>query len=74
MWIPLGVGVTGFLSGMVLATADAALLMVHPFVVLLKPAVAMSAQPNVSVVVMSVVETVLFLSVGLWMAKRLQYE
>jgi len=44
------------------------------FVVLLKPAVAMSAQPNVSVVVMSVVETVLFLSVGLWMAKRLQYE
>ena len=74
MWIPLGVGVTGFLSGMALATADAALLMVHPFVVLLKPAVAMSAQPNVSVVVMSVVETVLFLSVGLWMAKRLQYE
>lgn len=74
MWIPLGVGVTGFLSGMALATADAALLMVHPFVILLKPAVAMSAQPNVSVVVMSVVETVLFLSVGLWMAKRLQYE
>lgn len=74
MWIPLGVGVAGFLSGMALATADAALLMAHPFVVMLKPAVAMSAQPDVSVAVVSVVETVLFLGAGLWMAKRLQYE
>lgn len=74
MWIPLGVGVAGFLSGMALAAADAALLMVHPFVIMLKPAVAMSAQPDVSVAVVSVVETALFLGVGLWMAKRLQYE
>lgn len=74
MWIPLGVGVTGFLSGMALVTADAVLLMVHPFVIMLKPAIAMSAQPDVSVAVMSMVETTLFLGVGLWMAKRLQYE
>ena len=74
MWIPLGVGVAGFLSGMALAAADAALLMVHPFVIMLKPAIAMSAQPDVSVAVVSVVETVLFLGAGLWMAKRLQYE
>ncbi len=74
MWIPLGVGVAGFLSGMALAAADAALLMVHPFVIMLKPAIAMSAQPDVSVAVVSVVETALFLGVGLWMAKRLQYE
>ena len=74
MWIPLGVGVAGFLSGMALATADAALLMAHPIVVMLKPAVAMSAQPDVSVAVVSVIETVLFLGAGLWMAKRLQYE
>ena len=74
MWIPLGVGVTGFLSGMALVTADAVLLMVHPFVIMLKPVIAMSAQPDVSVAVMSMVETTLFLGVGLWMAKRLQYE
>ena len=74
MWIPLGVGVAGFLSGMALATADATLLMAHPFVVMLKPAVAMSAQPDVSVAAVSVAETVLFLCIGLWMAKRLQYE
>ena len=74
MWIPLGVGVAGFVSGMALAAADAALLMVHPFVIMLKPAIAMSAQPDVLVAVVSVVETALFLGVGLWMAKRLQYE
>ena len=74
MWVPLGVGVAGFLSGMALATSDVELLMVHPFVVMLKPAVAMSAQPNLSATVVSVVETVLFLVAGLWMAKRLRYE
>ena len=74
MWVPLGVGVAGFLSGMALATSDVELLMVHPFVVMLKPAVAMSAQPNLSATVVSVVETLLFLGAGLWMAKRLRYE
>ena len=74
MWIPLGVGVAGFLSGMALATSDAALLMAHPFVVMLKPAVAMSAQPDMSVAVVSVVETAIFLGAGLWMAKNLRYE
>ena len=46
MWIPLGVGVAGFLSGMALATSNLTLLMIHPFVVMLKPAVAMSARPD----------------------------
>jgi hypothetical protein len=74
MWIPLGVGVAGFLSGMALATSDFDFLMVHPFVVMLKPAVAMSAQPDGVVVCISVIETVLFLAAGLWMAKILRYE
>ena len=43
MWIPLGVGVAGFLSGMALASSNLAVLMAHPFVLMLKPAVAMSA-------------------------------
>lgn len=74
MWVPLGVGVAGFLSGMALATSNADLLMVHPFVVMLKPAVAMSARPDSAVIVVSLAETLLFLISGLWMAKHLHYE
>lgn len=74
MWVPLGVGVAGFLSGMALANSDMDILMVHPFVVMLKPAVAMSAQPNGTVILASLIETLLFLAAGLWMAKNLRYE
>ena len=74
MWVPLGVGVAGFLSGMALANSEAAFLMVHPFVVMLKPAVAMSAQPDAMVTVIALLETVMFLAIGLWMAKHLRYE
>jgi hypothetical protein len=74
MWVPLGVGVAGFLSGMALATSDMGLLLINPFVVMLKPAVAMSAQPDMTVIIVSVIETVLFLGAGLWMAKNLRYE
>lgn len=74
MWVPLGIGVAGFLSGMALATSAATALMVHPFVVMLKPAVAMSAQPDTLAVLFSLAETLLFLGIGLWMAKNLRYE
>lgn len=74
MWVPLGVGVAGFLSGMALATSKSGLLMAHPFVVMLKPAVAMSAQPDSTVIIVSMVETIIFLIAGLWMAKHLCYE
>jgi Uncharacterized protein conserved in bacteria len=74
MWVPLGVGVAGFLSGMALATSDIGVLLIHPFVLMLKPAVAMSAQPDMTVTIVSVIETVLFLGAGLWMAKNLRYE
>ena len=74
MWIPLGVGVAGFLSGMALATSDLAALMIHPFVIILKPAVAISAQPDMGVILISMAETLLFLATGLWTAKKLRYE
>lgn len=74
MWVPLGIGVAGFLSGMALATSDIALFMAHPFVVMLKPAVAMSAQPDITVVAVSLIETLLFLCAGLWTSKNLRYE
>ena len=74
MWMPLGIGVAGFLSGMALANSSVRLLLVHPFVVMLKPAVAMSAQPDNGIVTISMAETLLFLGMGLWMAKHLRYE
>lgn len=74
MWIPIGAGVAGFLSGMALANADMSLLMVHPFVIMLKPAVAMSAKPDGGIIIASLAETILFLTVGLWMADNLRYE
>ena len=74
MWVPLGIGVAGFLSGMALATSEISLFMAHPFVVMLKPAVAMSAQPDLTVMAVASAETVLFLGIGLWAAKKLRYE
>jgi len=74
MWVPLGVGVAGFLSGMALASSAAAFLMVHPFLVMFKPAVAMSAQPDMMVIMFALAETLLFPGLGLWMAKKLRYE
>ena len=69
MWVPLGMGVAGFLSGMALAVSDNGLFCVHPFVVMLKPAVAMSAQPELTVIVFSLLETAVFLFTGLCAAK-----
>lgn len=74
MWVPLGVGVAGFLSGMALSASNNVLLCIHPFVIMLKPAAAMSAQPDIIVVIFSLVETVSFLFFGLWAAKCLRYE
>ena len=74
MWVPLGVGVAGFLSGMALANSSLSLLMIHPFVIMLKPAVAMSAQPDRTVIIAAFIETLVFLGAGLWMSKNLCYE
>ena len=74
MWVPLGISVAGFLSGMALANSGLTLLLVHPFVIILKPAVAMSAQPDSTVALVALVETLLFLAVGLWLAKYRRYE
>ena len=74
MWVPLGIGVAGFLSGMALAAPNNVLLCIHPFVIMLRPAVAMSAQPDIIVMIFSLAETAIFLFFGLWAAKYLRCE
>jgi len=74
MWVPLGIGVAGFLSGMALSMSNSIWLCVHPFLLMLKPAVAMSAQPDNSVAIFSLAETAVFLLAGLWAAKNQYYK
>lgn len=74
MWIPLGIGVAGFLSGMALAMTKSSLLLIHPFVVMLKPAIAMSAKPDSVTMFVSLVETTIFIITGLVLSKNLRYE
>lgn len=74
MWIPLGIGVAGFLSAMALASVDSPLVLAHPFVLMLKPAIAMSAQPDFLAIAVSAAQTAIFLAAGLWLSGRRRYE
>lgn len=74
MWVPLGVGVAGFLSSMALSSANGILFMLNPFIVLLKPAFAMSSAPDLTVILFAVIETLLFLILGVGFAKYRRYE
>lgn len=74
IWMPLGIGVVGFLSSMAFATSTSAITILHPFVILLKPAMAMSSNPDITVILFAVFETLLFLVAGLITAKYRRYE
>lgn len=74
MWIPLGTGVAGFLSAMALSNTGGVLFLAHPFIIILKPAIAMSARPDWTVAIFALTETLLFLAAGMWMAKHRTYE
>ena len=74
MWISLGIGVAGFLSGMALGVSNISLFLADPFVIMLRPAVSMSTRPDVSVIAIAIAETLLFLAAGLWTAANIHYE
>ena len=74
MWVPLGVGVAGFLTGMAFADTEQPLFLLHPFVVMLKPAAAMNAKPDIAVVIAAIVETAVFLCMGFWLTEKSHYE
>ena len=74
MWIPLGIGVAGFLSAMALASVGLPLMLAHPFVLMLKPAIAMSTQPDNAVLAASAAQTALFLTAGVWLSGYGHYE
>lgn len=74
MWVTLGIGVVGFLSGMALATAPTNLALIHPFVVMLRPAVAMDAKFDLTVVVIATIQTIVLLTAGLLISQKARYE
>ncbi|MBP5299703.1 MAG: ABC transporter permease [Lachnospiraceae bacterium] len=66
IWVTIGIGVGGFLSGMALVNMnDSILMMLHPFIVMFKPAVAMSANINWTVMGVAIAETIVFFIVGI---------
>lgn len=70
LWGSLAVGVLGFLTGMALANTHSSLFLLHPFVLMLKPAVAMSANPQREIVLAAVVETAVFFFAGMWWTRH----
>lgn len=74
MWITLGIGVIGFLSAMSLGTLDLSFLLLDPFVIMIKPAIAMSSMPDIQIIIIAVIETLFFLIIGCLMSKHLHYE
>ncbi len=70
LWVALGVGVAGFLSAMALATLSTPLAMLHPFVILLKPAMAASAVPDPTACAFAACEAALLLAAGPVCARR----
>lgn len=74
MWVPLGIGVAGFLSGMAFASVDTDILLLHPFVLMLRPAVAANACPDPAAGLMSLIETAIFLCAGLILSAKKHYE
>jgi len=74
MWVTLGIGVAGFLSGMSLVNYGSKLLLIHPVVIMLKPAVAMSTSISVTVSVVAIIETIIFLISGAIFSKHSHHE
>lgn len=68
IWVPLGIGVAGFLCGLALSAAQISAPTWFPFAAMMQPAVAMSAAPDAETLQISLLETALFLAAGLWLA------
>ena len=69
VWIPLGIAVCGFLNGMAMVHTQNLLVLLNPFVLILKPLVAATAEPSLTVLTFSLLKTASFLLIGYLLAK-----
>lgn len=70
LWICLGAGVLGFLSGMSLVSLHSWIILLDPFAVMFKPAVSLSAGINPDVILASSIQTAAFLGAGCLMGRH----
>lgn len=69
IWIPLGIGIAGFFSAMALAQGSNVWL-INPFLLLLKPALLLQGKVSWTLCLMALLETLLFLGLGLYTSQR----
>lgn len=74
IWITLGIGVLGFLSGMAFSTMDLSFFRLFPFDLMLDPALPTQALIDPSLFWISILETFIFLGIGLWLSRIRKYE
>lgn len=74
LWITLGIGVLGFLSGMTFSTMNFSFFRFFPFVLMLDPALHKEALIEPSLFWISLIETGLFLGIGLVLSRIRKYE
>ena len=74
IWITLGIGVAGFFSGMAMSLSNISLFLVNPFVLMMKPAVASTANIDINVLIYGLIETIVFFAFGWYLGKIKHYE
>ncbi|OZI13237.1 lantibiotic ABC transporter permease [Bacillaceae bacterium SAS-127] len=70
MWITVGIGIVGFFSGMSMVSMANWGSYLNPFVFLLKPAMSLSTDIDQRMVVIALVEILIFVAMGMWIANR----
>ena len=70
VWIVIGIGVVGFLSGMTMAMGNGVVFLLNPFVLMLKPSVNSIIEPQALHVAISLASSVLFTLGGVFLAEK----
>lgn len=74
IWVTLGVGVAGFISGMAMTLGNNPLFLINPFTLIMQPAFSTTAALNGTVITVSIIEAVIFYIAGLLAAKHFKHE
>lgn len=74
IWTILGIGVLGFLSAMAFGPSQVTFLIINPFILMMKPILDMSANIDLTIFLLSLIEILGFLLTGLIAIKKFNYE
>ncbi len=69
IWVTIGIGVAGFLSAVALQGSEAKSVLCHPFIVMFKPAIAMTAKSDLVVIAIAILENIVFFVIGIVIAE-----